>query len=52
MTGEELYEEIKAALRYFGLGFSQMDQIKVTFSNGAVQFHYGGRAIEVTPEVD
>lgn len=52
MNAQELYEEIKASLKFFELGFSEMDKVKVTFTEGAVQLHYGGRTIVVAESFD
>lgn len=38
MDCQELYDEIKAALKYFGLSFSEMDQIKLVLTPNSVTF--------------
>ena len=52
MNAQELYEEIKASLKFFELSFSEMGKVRVTFIEGAVQLHYGGRTIIVTESPD
>jgi hypothetical protein len=40
-----LYEEMKYALSYFGLNFSQMNLVHVKLSEGAILFLYNGRSV-------
>ena len=41
MNAEELYEEIKAFLRYAGLAFADMDKVQVTIEDDKLVFHHG-----------
>lgn len=50
MNAQELYDEIKAALKYFGLSFSQMDQVKVLLGEGQLVLRYGVYAVSVQHE--
>lgn len=45
MNAEELYEELKEALRYFGLSFHQKDQVKVSARTDKIIFEHAGREI-------
>jgi len=47
MNGEAFYEEMKAALRYFQLGWNQKHEMTVTVENGRIVFSYKGLAISV-----
>jgi hypothetical protein len=47
MTAEDLYDQIKAALKYFGLDWNQKDQIEVFFEEGAIIFRCGKESIRV-----
>ncbi len=44
----ELYEEMKAALTYFGLRFCDMNKVEVTISNNKIIFTYGKYKLEQT----
>lgn len=48
MKADELYQEIKDALRYFGLGFHQMNEITVHFNEKSISFTYQDRTLIVT----
>lgn len=48
MYAAELYDEIKEALKFFGLRFSEMDKMSVKFLAGAVVFEHEGRSIKIT----
>lgn len=41
MNAEDLYEEIKAFLRYVGLSFSDMSKVTVTIVGTELQLKYG-----------
>lgn len=45
MTGQELYDALKDALRLFGLRFNEMDQVTVTTANDQVTFTFGLRSV-------
>lgn len=47
MNGEDLYNEIKDALSYFGLKFSEKHLMTVTCSEGHLSFWYGKRLLSV-----
>jgi hypothetical protein len=47
MNADELYDQIKAALRYFGLDWNEKDKIEVRFENGAIVFVHGKESIRV-----
>lgn len=48
MNMEELYEEMKAALKYFGLAFNEMDKVNMSLKDNAVIFTHGKASISVT----
>ena len=48
---QELYEEKKKALEYFGLRFHDMALVRVeTTIGGLIVFHYRGRRITINPK--
>lgn len=47
MNADDLYQEIKAALEYFGLRFKEMHLVEVRFHDGEIEFSYGGRSTRV-----
>lgn len=46
-NAQELYDEIKQALDYFGLRFHEMSQMTVEFHVHGVTFIYGNKRLEV-----
>ena len=48
MNAEELYEEIKAFLRYAGLAFADMDKVQVTIENNKLYFAHGRTRSEIS----
>ena len=44
-NAQDLYQEIKDALDYFGLSFHQKDEVEVAFQDGMLLFKYRNRAI-------
>lgn len=44
---EELYQEMKDALKYLGLSFHQMHAVEVTLRGHCIVFSYGGRSCTV-----
>lgn len=47
MSMDELYLEMKEALRYFNLRFSEMGQVEITIAGNCIFFKYNGRAISI-----
>lgn len=47
MNAQELYDEIKAALRHFDLSFGDMDQVTVEARENLVVFSYCGRSCSI-----
>ena len=47
MTALDLYEEIKSAASFLGLGFADLDDVFVSASNGRVYFTFGDRQCSV-----
>jgi hypothetical protein len=47
MTMGELYEDMKEALKFFGLSFHQKDLVTVTIKDGQITFTYGSRHISI-----
>lgn len=45
MNADELYEELKSALRYFGLAWGQKSEVQVCIQNDALLFTHGGRTV-------
>jgi len=43
----EFYDQMKAALEFFGLRFHQMDKMTLSFQDGACVFTYGADSITV-----
>lgn len=50
MTMGDLYEEMKAALKFFDLAFSKMHDVEMDIIDGKVRFSHGGRSITIDPE--
>lgn len=51
MNAQELYEELKDAADWFGVGFHGMDKIKVEVVGGKIILSAGGRhSIVIAPE--
>ncbi|MNJ71248.1 hypothetical protein D3C77_677680 [compost metagenome] len=46
-NAQELYDEIKQALNYFGIRFHDMHLMTVEFHAEGVTFIYGNRKLEV-----
>lgn len=44
-NAQDLYQEVKDALDYFGLSFRQKDGVEVAFQDGMLLFKYRSRAI-------
>jgi len=44
---QELYDEMKNALQYFGLRFSEMNQVSFELFDGYIVFYYGNRRLQV-----
>lgn len=47
MTMDQLYEEMKEVLRFFGLAFNQKDQVTVTFEANKVHFKYKNMTVSI-----
>lgn len=45
ISAEDLYQEIKDVLTYFGLSFHQKDEVEVTLQDGMLLFKHGKRAV-------
>lgn len=45
MSMSDLYEEMKASLKFFGLAFNQMHEVSLAVVNGKITFSHGGRTI-------
>lgn len=45
MTAQELYDEMKAALKFFELNFNQMDQVLVTVMPNGIVLRHGGATV-------
>jgi hypothetical protein len=52
MDAQELYDEIKAALKYFGLRFSEMDKVQIELQEGRMVLRYGVYAISLEAQKD
>lgn len=52
MSMDDLYEEMKSALSYFGLRFSAKDQVKVYICDDRLIFEFEGREISIPLEQD
>lgn len=48
MNAEQLYQEMKDALDYFGLSFHEKDKMVVTIEGNQIVFSYNNRSISVT----
>ena len=44
----DLYEEMKAALRYFDLSFHEMSKVLISSDKNTITFTYDGRSICVS----
>lgn len=49
MTMGDVYEEMKAALKFFGLAFSKMHEVEFTVKDGTVIFSHDGRTVSFDP---
>lgn len=49
-TAQDFYDQIKAALDFFGLRFHDMGKVTVSFQEGSVTFTYGAHSITVRAE--
>lgn len=47
MTMLEMYEQMKDALRFFGIQFGQMNEVKVEFNSGSVTFTWYNKTITI-----
>lgn len=47
MKADELYQEIKDALRYFGLGFYEMNKMTVHFHDKSIAFSYEDKTLVI-----
>lgn len=47
MSAQQLYDEIKDALKYFGIRFHQMDMMAVSVAPDEIRFTYQGRTLIV-----
>lgn len=47
MTMGDLYEEMKASLKFLGLSFGDMHKVEMTSGEGYVQFSHGGRTVKI-----
>jgi hypothetical protein len=50
MTAKELYEELKAAADYLGVGFHGMDKVKVWIQDGDLVLALGDHEIHIGEE--
>lgn len=50
MNGQQPYDYLKDALKHFGLRFSEMDQVEVTFQEGVLVFYNRGVSITINVE--
>lgn len=48
MNAEQLYQEMKDALDYFGLSFHSKDHVVVTIEGNKLIFSYNNRSVAVT----
>ena len=48
MNAEELYQEMKDALAYFGLSFHSKDHVTVSIDGNKLVFAYNNRYVVVT----
>lgn len=48
MNLDELREELKDVLSYFGLAYGDGDQVEVTVSEGKLSFKYGDREVLIS----
>lgn len=47
MSMGDLYEEMKAVLKFLGLNFSEMYKVDMVLGDGKISFTYGGRTVTV-----
>lgn len=47
MKMDALYEDMKEALKFFGLAFHQMDLVTVTLEGDKIVFTHGDRQISI-----
>lgn len=47
MNMQALYEDMKAALRFFDLGFADKAEVRVSVVGGKIAFECGGRVIMI-----
>ncbi len=52
MTAEDLYSELKNALRALDLQWCDKDLVNVTLKDGSLRFRYNGRSYEVVLPTD
>lgn len=52
MSMDDLYEEMKAALKYFELHFSAKDQVQIYVCDGRLYFAYDTKEISIELEED
>lgn len=45
MSMEDLYQEMKEVLKYFGLSFGHKDEVKVYIQGQSIIFYHSGRTI-------
>lgn len=50
MTMEELYQQMKSALDFFGLRFHAMDKVEVIIQGDFVIFKYGNMQVSICNE--
>lgn len=52
MTAQDLYEELKKAADFFGVGFHSMDQIQVVIGKNSINLRYKDRDIFIRSSDD
>lgn len=50
MNLEDLYEDIKAAIRFLGVDWDQKELVAVTTLDGCLIFEHGGRSVSIRLE--
>lgn len=48
-TMGDIYEEMKAALKFFDLAFSKMHEVAFEVKDGQLVFSHGGRSVSIDP---
>lgn len=48
MTLDEFYEEMKNALRFFGLHFGEKEEVQISAENGAITLAHGNKTITIS----